>query len=298
MTAEKTLVAPRVGAPPRVIRRGPSPRWLRKLNPPVLIALASLAVLVAAVLLAEVIAPGDPTAQSLRDRLMPPFSNPEHPLGTDGTGRDMLIRLLHGGRTSLFIGISATLLGTAMGVMLGLFAGYLRGWFDEIVGYLSEVQLSLPFILLAVAVALVLGRSLAVLIGLAALSTWPIQARVVRAEILSLREREFVVAARALGASDGRIIVNHLLLNVTAPILVLATINIGRIILLESGLSFLSIGILPPTPSWGNMISDGREVLPIAWWISTLPALVLMLLTLAIGTIGDWLRDVLDVTVG
>jgi peptide/nickel transport system permease protein len=229
---------------------------------------------------------------------MPPFSNPEHPLGTDGTGRDMLIRLLHGGRTSLFIGISATLLGTAMGVMLGLFAGYLRGWFDEIVGYLSEVQLSLPFILLAVAVALVLGRSLAVLIGLAALSTWPIQARVVRAEILSLREREFVVAARALGASDGRIIVNHLLLNVTAPILVLATINIGRIILLESGLSFLSIGILPPTPSWGNMISDGREVLPIAWWISTLPALVLMLLTLAIGTIGDWLRDVLDVTVG
>jgi peptide/nickel transport system permease protein len=274
------------------------PRWLSQINGAVLLACVTLLVLIAAALFAEVIAPGDPSAQSLRARLTPPFSTPAHPLGTDGTGRDMLVRLLHGGRVSLFIGIAATIVGTSFGVLLGLVSGYARGWADEIISYLAEVQLSLPFILLAVAVALVLGRSLPVLIGLAALSTWPVYARVVRGEVLSLREREFVVAARALGAGSIRIIRHHLLRNIAAPILVLATINIGRIILLESGLSFLGIGIQPPTPSWGNMISDGREVLPIAWWISTLPALALMALTLAIGTLGDWLRDVLDVAVG
>jgi peptide/nickel transport system permease protein len=298
MTAEKTLVTTLTPHAPQVAERGRRPRWMGQVNGVVIVAFSLLVVMVALVLLAELIAPGDPTAQSLRARLTPPFMNPDYPLGTDGTGRDLLVRLLHGGRVSLFIGVAATLIGTVFGVALGLISGYLRGWADEVISYLAEVQLSLPFVLLAVAVALVLGRSLAVLIGLAALSTWPIYARVVRGEVLSLREREFVVAARALGASDGRIIVNHLLRNIAAPILVLATINIGRIILLESGLSFLGIGIQPPTPSWGNMISDGREVLPVAWWISTLPALALMLLTLAIGTLGDWLRDVFDVAVG
>jgi peptide/nickel transport system permease protein len=268
------------------------------MNATVVLAAVVLLLMVSAVLLVGVISPGDPTAQSLRARLTPPLINPDYPLGTDSTGRDLLIRLLHGGRISLLIGITATIIGTIVGVALGVISGYARGWLDEVISYVAEVQLSLPFVLLAIAVALVLGRSLAVLIGLAALSTWPIYSRVVRGEVLSLRERDFVVAARALGASDAHIITRHLLPNIAAPILVLATINIGRIILLESGLSFLGIGIQPPTPSWGNMISDGREVLPVAWWISTLPALALMLLTLAIGTLGDWLRDVLDVAVG
>jgi peptide/nickel transport system permease protein len=271
---------------------------MMRINGAAIVAFVLLVLIVIAVLLAEVIAPGEPSAQSLRARLTPPLTNADFPLGTDGTGRDLLIRLLHGGRISLFIGVAATFIGMIVGVALGLVSGYARGWLDEIVSYLAEVQLSLPFLLLAVAVALVLGRSLAVLIGLAALSTWPIYARVVRGEVLSLREREFVIAAQALGAGTYRIISHHLLRNIAAPILVLATLNIGRIILLESGLSFLGIGIQPPTPSWGNMISDGREVLPVAWWISTLPALALMALTLAIGTLGDWLRDVLDVAVG
>ncbi|MDX2140730.1 MAG: ABC transporter permease [Chloroflexota bacterium] len=273
-------------------------RWLREMNVTIRVATVVLLIMVLAVVLADFIAPGDPTAQSLRARLTPPLTNPDYLLGTDGTGRDLLMRLLHGGRVSLLIGITATIIGTVVGVALGVVSGYARGWVDEVISYVAEVQLSLPFVLLAIAVALVLGRSLAVLIGLAALSTWPLYSRVVRGEVLSLREREFVVAARALGGNSTHIILRHLLPNIAAPILVLATINIGRIILLESGLSFLGIGIQPPTPSWGNMISDGREVLPVAWWISTLPALALMLLTLAIGTLGDWLRDVLDVAVG
>ncbi len=298
MTAQKTLVANLTQRPLPVETPASHQRWMMQINGVVIVAFIVLMLIVLAVLLAEVIAPGDPTAQSLRARLTAPFANPDFPLGTDGTGRDLLIRLLHGGRVSLFIGVAATLIGTLVGVALGLVSGYARGWLDEVISYLAEVQLSLPFVLLAVAVALVLGRSLVVLIGLAAFSTWPIYARVVRGEVLSLREREFVVAARALGAGTYRILSHHLLRNIAAPILVLATINIGRIILLESGLSFLGIGIQPPTPSWGNMISDGREVLPVAWWISTLPALALMALTLAIGTLGDWLRDVLDVAVG
>jgi peptide/nickel transport system permease protein len=299
MTPSKMLLQPSLALPQDgTALRLPRARWLQQVNLTVIACALILIFMLLLALFAQVIAPGDPSDQSLRARLTPPFTNPAHLLGTDGTGRDLFTRLVHGGQVSLLIGLLATTVGTVIGVGLGLLSGYNRGWVDQIISYLAEVQLSLPFILLAIAVALVLGRSLAVLIGLAALSTWPIYARVVRGEVLSLREREFVVAARAMGAGGRRIILHHLLPNIAAPILVLATINIGRIILLESGLSFLGIGIQPPTPSWGNMISDGREVLPVAWWISTLPALALMVLTLVIGTLGDWLRDVLDVAVG
>jgi peptide/nickel transport system permease protein len=300
MTPDKVLfrTALTLPAETELALRLPRPRWLQQMNFTVAVSALILLAMLLMALFAQVIAPGDPTDQSLRARLTPPFTNPAYVLGTDGTGRDLFTRLVHGGQVSLLIGLTATLFGTVIGVGLGLLSGYNRGWVDQIISYLAEVQLSLPFVLLAIAVALVLGRSLAVLIGLAALSTWPIYARVVRGEVFSLREREFVLAAQAMGARDRRIILHHLLPNIAAPILVLATLNIGRIILLESGLSFLGIGIQPPTPSWGNMISDGREVLPVAWWISTLPALALMLLTLVIGTLGDWLRDVLDVTVG
>jgi len=160
------------------------------------------------------------------------------------------------------------------------------------------VQLSLPFLLLAVAVALVLGTSLSVLIFLAALATWPVYTRVVRGMVLSLREREFVIAARALGATNLHIMIRHLLPNLAAPLLVLATLSIGRIILLESGLSFLGIGVQPPTPSWGNMINEGREYLSTAWWLATMPGVALVVLTMTVGTIGDWLRDLMDITIG
>ncbi len=274
----------------------PKPRRLRR-HATVIISVAILTLLCAAALLADVLSPHRPETINLRVRLTAPLTLPEHPLGTDATGRDILSRILHGGRVSLTVGLLATAIGLVLGTLLGIISGYFRGWADEIIMYLVDVQFALPFVLLAVAVSLVLGRSLAVLIGLAALSTWSLYARVIRGEVLSLREREFVIAARSLGASDAYIMFHHLLPNLAGPLLVLGTLSIGRIILLESGLSFLGIGIQPPTPSWGGMINEGRDYLSSAWWLSTLPGIVLMTLVLVIGTLGDWLRDRLDVKV-
>jgi peptide/nickel transport system permease protein len=276
--------------------------WWRNSTLAINLSLLLLIGLIGAVLLADVLAPHDPTGMNLRARLKPPVfvsdaALPEFPLGTDAIGRDLLSRILYGGQVSLLVGGVATTLGLLLGTFSGLISGYVGGWLDEIIMYLVDVQLSLPFLLLAVAVALVLGTTLPVLIGLAALATWPIYARVVRGSVLSVRERDYVLAARAAGATDRHIILRHLLPNLLAPVLVLATLSVGRIILLESGLSFLGIGIQPPTPSWGNMISEGREYLSTAWWLSTMPGIALVLLTMAVGTIGDWLRDVMDVRV-
>lgn len=279
---------PRLSAPQRRPRR---------LNLSVLLSVAVLVLMTASVLLADVLTPHRPEAINLRARLTPPLTLAEFPLGTDATGRDVLTRILHGGRVSLLVGVVSTLIGLALGTLLGIISGYFRGWLDEFIMYLVDVQLALPFVLLAVAVALVLGRSLPVLIGLAAISTWSLYARVIRGEVLSLREREFIVAARSLGAKDGYIMLRHMVPNLAGPLLVLGTLSVGRIILLESGLSFLGIGVQPPTPSWGGMINDGRDYLSSAWWLAALPGVALMLLVLAIGTLGDWLRDRLDVAV-
>ena len=264
------------------------------------IVLFSILVMSAA---ANVLSPYDPDAIHLRSRLAPPAwvdgdgGSWTHPLGTDRIGRDVLSRTLHGGRVSLLIGVLASFVGLVVGAALGLISGYARGAIDHLVMYLIDVQLSLPFILLAIALALVLGRSLIVLIGIAALSAWPFYARVVRGSALSLRQREFTIAAQALGASPLHIIRKHLLPNVLSPILVIATLSLARIILLESGLSFLGIGVPPTTPSWGNMIDEGRGNLNNAAWIALTPSVFLMLLTMAVGTLGDWLRDVTDVTI-
>jgi len=276
-------------------------RWPRlrmaRLPLSVVISALVLMLLVLAVLFADVITPLKPEAINLRARLAAPLTLAEHPLGTDATGRDILSRILHGGRVSLVVGMLAVGMGMVAGTVLGLISGYFRGWLDEVIMYLVDVQLALPFVLLAVAVSLVLGTSLIVLIGLAALSTWSLYARVIRGEVLSLREREFIAAARAIGASDEHIMRRHLLPNLIAPLLVLTTLGVGRIILLESGLSFLGIGVQPPTPSWGGMINDSRDYLSSAWWLSAMPGAALMLLVLALGTLGDWLRDRLDVTI-
>lgn len=293
-TSSKTQPAP---LPMRVWRA-----WRRKSTLAVNLSVLLLFGLILLVSLADTFAPHDPTAMNLRARLKPPLfvsaeALPQFPLGTDAIGRDLLSRILYGGQVSLIVGGLATMLGLLLGTLAGLISGYVGGWLDEIVMYLVDVQLSLPFLLLAVAVALVLGTTLPVLIGLAALATWPIYARVVRASVLSVRERDYVLAARAAGAAGWQIILRHLLPNLLAPVLVLATLSVGRIILLESGLSFLGIGIQPPTPSWGNMISEGRDYLSTAWWVSTIPGIALVLLTMAVGIIGDWLRDVMDVRV-
>jgi peptide/nickel transport system permease protein len=275
----------------------PLPRWRRKLTPAVVISLIVLIGMTAMTLLADSIALHPPGAINLRYRLLEPFVNPDFPFGTDATGRDIFSRVVHGGRVSLLVSAAATVAGLALGTALGLVSGFVRGRVDSLIMYLVDVQLALPFILLAVAVALVLGTSLTVLIGLAALSTWPVYARVVRGIVLSLRSREFVVAAQALGATPLHIMWFHLIPNLISSLMVLAMLNVGRIILLESGLSFLGIGVQPPTPSWGNMINEGREYLSSAWWLSTMPGLALLLVTMAVGTLGDWLRDLMDVSI-
>ncbi|MCS7070947.1 MAG: ABC transporter permease [Anaerolinea sp.] len=279
------------------VRTRAVPRWRRKLTPAVIISIVILVIMTALVLLADQIAPVAPNVINLRARLTEPFVNPAFPLGTDATGRDIFTRVIYGGRVSLLVSVTATIAGLALGTALGLISGFVRGRVDSVIMYLVDVQLALPFILLAVAVALVLGTSLTVLIGLAALSTWPVYARVVRGLVLTLREREFVQAARALGASPLHIMRHHLIPNLLSSVMVLAMLNVGRIILLESGLSFIGIGVQPPTPSWGNMINEGREYLSSAWWMATMPGIALVLVTMAVGTIGDWLRDLLDVTI-
>lgn len=276
-------------------------RRRRKLPGPfIIVSAAILLITILSAIFAPQLAPHDATDINLRARLQPPAwmdgGDMNHPLGTDATGRDILSRLLYGGRASLAIGVTACLLGMLVGTPLGIISGYARGAWDQVIMYLVDVQLSMPFLLLAIAVALVLGSSIPVLIGIAALSTWPYYARVVRGSVLALRDQEFVTSARALGARPFRIMLRHLLPSLVSPVVVLLTLNLGRIILLESGLSFLGIGVRPPTPSWGNMIDDGRSYLNTAWWISVMPGLALMALTMAVGTIGDWLRDRADVT--
>ncbi|MBK8023767.1 MAG: ABC transporter permease [Chloroflexi bacterium] len=289
--------------------RDPAPRkangflrtWLERSNLAVNLSILVLITLTFVVTTADILAPHDPNSMNLLNRLDPPVwqgGSWEFPLGTDALGRDLLSRIFYGGRISLAIGGASSLLGLAIGTLLGLISGYARGWADHIIMYLVDVQLSLPFVLLAVAVALVLGTSLAVLIFMAALATWPVYTRVVRGIVLSLREREFVIASRAIGATNLHIMLRHIFPNMLAPLLVLITLSVGRIILLESGLSFLGIGVQPPTPSWGNMINEGREYLSTAWWIANMPGIALVLLTMAVGTIGDWLRDVSDVSIG
>lgn len=298
-----------MSAAPRVARWRPStaaapaeaPRSHGRWRAPtrVGVAIAVLVALAASAVLAPQLTAHAPDASSLLRRLQPPVfagGSWSHPLGTDALGRDVLSRALHGARVSLLVAALATLLGAAAGTLLGLLAGtYARSPLDHLVTYLVDLQLSLPFVLLAIATSLVLGTSLPVLIGLAALATWPAYARVVRGAVLSLREREFVVAARALGATDARLMARHLLPNLAAPLLVLATLSVGTIVLFESALSFLGIGIRPPTPSWGVMIAEGREYLARAPWLTLVPSAFLVALTLAVGVIGDALRDRLDV---
>ena len=270
------------------------------LPPKIVLSLVIISTIVFCALFAPWISPTDFNAMAFSDRLSAPalFTESASPylLGTDHVGRDVFTRILYGARVSLLVGAVATLIGLAIGVILGVASGYVGGYMDSFIMYLVDVQLSLPFLLLAIAIALVLGNSVPVLIGIAALAIWPQYARVCRAVVLSLRERDYVVAAYALGASSSHITRFHLLPGLVAPVLVLATITVGRVILIESALSFLGIGIKPPTPSWGGMIDEGRDYLATAWWVSTMPGIALTLLIMAIGTVGDWLRDVLDPT--
>jgi peptide/nickel transport system permease protein len=246
------------------------------------------------------LAPHNPERGSLRARLEAPTlqgaDGQAHLLGTDHLGRDILSRVIFGTRVSLTVGFAAVAIGGVVGGGLGLAVGFQRGWLDEVVMTVADAQLAFPFILLAIGIIAVLGPSFSNLIIVVGLSGWVTYARVLRSQVLALRQREFVDAIIALGGSVPRIIGRHILPNVASTFMVIATLELARAIVLEATLSFLGLGIQPPTPSWGGMIHEGRDYLDSAWWISVFPGLVLMLTSLVVSRTGDWLRDVLDPT--
>jgi peptide/nickel transport system permease protein len=261
------------------------------------LAVVGALVVVAAIIVAvaaPVLAPGDPIKNSLLDRLTPPTWGREHPLGTDTLGRDVASRLLHGARVSLIVGFSAVVLAGVVGVALGLVSGWYRGWLDDLLMRLGDVQLAFPVLVLAVAVLAVLGASLLNLIVVLGVTGWITYARIVRGEVLTLRERDFVAAARALGANDAWIVRRHLLPNVLPPIVVVATFSVARTIIAEASLSFLGLGIPAPEPSWGAMLDEGRNYITTGWWLALFPGLAILVVVLGINLVGDWLRDVLD----
>jgi peptide/nickel transport system permease protein len=257
-----------------------------------------LLLIVAASALAPWIAPHDPLAVNIRHRLAPPAwmdgGAPQHLLGTDPVGRDLLSRMIYGGRVSLVIGVAAVILSSTIGVMLGLGAGYVGGGTDWTIMTIVNVMLTFPFVLLALAVIAVLGPSLVNMIFVLGVAGWPIYARVVRAETMAIREREFVVAGRALGMSHARIVFRQILPNLVSAIVVIATLQVAQVIILESFLSFLGLGVQPPTPAWGNMLGEGRVYMLNSWWIATFPGLAIFVTTLAINLMGNALRDWLD----
>src|SRR5262245_40850985 len=246
------------------------------------------------------LAPQDPTRQSLRARLAAPTleaaDGRAHVLGTDHLGRDVLSRLMWGARVSLVVGFAAVAVGGLAGSVLGLVAGFRGGLTDAVIMTVADAQLAFPFVLLAIGIIAVLGPSLPTLIVVVGLSGWVAYARVLRGQVLVLRSREFVDAIHALGGSTVRVVLRHVLPNVLSSLVVIATLELARAIVLEATLSFLGLGVQPPTPSWGGMVHEGREYLDSAWWIATFPGLVLMLTSLVVSRTGDWLRDLFDPT--
>ncbi|MBI2845165.1 MAG: ABC transporter permease [Chloroflexi bacterium] len=247
---------------------------------------------------APLLSPGDPNLQTLPDRLKPPSwmaeGRPDHFLGTDSLGRDILSRIIHGSRISLVVGVAAVLFSGSIGVPLGLLAGYFGGMVDAILARIADVQQAIPFLILAIAVVAVIGSSLANLILVLAITTWVLYFRVVRGETLSLREEEYIWAARAVGCDNWRIIWRHIFPNLLPSVIVIATLLVANMILFEAALSFLGLGLPPPTPTWGRMVSEGRDYLASAWWIPFFPGLAILITVLGINLLGDWVRDVLD----
>jgi peptide/nickel transport system permease protein len=251
-----------------------------------------------AAVFAPQLAPWDPGRQMLLKRLKPPMWQErglrEHPLGTDHLGRDILSRILHGGRISLGVGLTAVTLAALIGVTLGLLAGFFGGRTDAFIMRVVDVFLAIPYILLAMGVVFSLGPSLLNVILVMGVTRWVQFARIVRADVLSIREREFVAGARARGNRPLRLLLHHVLPNALTPIIVVATLELAFMIIYESALSFLGLGVQPPTPTWGWMLADGRNYIATAWWLATLPGLAIMLTVLAVNLLGDWLRDTLD----
>jgi peptide/nickel transport system permease protein len=280
-------------APPRMAL---ALRELRR-YPLVPAAILTFFLLIPALFAAQV-APYDPLKGALSKRLKPPVwmegGSLDHPLGTDKLGRDILSRMIHGARVSLVVSLVAILVGGAIGTALGLISGYFGRWIDSLIMRLVDISLSLPTILLALVLVTAVGPSFGTVITVLVVLLWARYARLVRAEALAIKEHDFIARARVAGASHTRIMARYILPNVVNSLVVLATLQVGYVILLESALSFLGAGLPRPIPAWGLMIADGRELIVTAWWVSMFPGLAIMLTVLSLNLLGDWLRDHLD----
>jgi peptide/nickel transport system permease protein len=241
---------------------------------------------------APLVAPYNPSTIDIKNILVGPSAS--HVLGTDDLGRDVLSRMLWGGRISLQVGFVAVGIATLIGILLGSLAGYYGGWIDSMLMRSVDIMLSIPTIFLVLAVIAILEPSIMNIMIVIGLTSWMEPARLIRAEFISLKEREFVIAARAMGAPDSRIILRHVLPNGLSPILVSATMGIGGAILIESALSFLGLGVQPPTPSWGSLLSSGKDNIEIAWWLSAFPGLAILITVLGYNLLGEGIRDALD----
>ncbi|HXX37377.1 MAG TPA: ABC transporter permease [bacterium] len=285
--------APAVATAPASVRRA-APVGLR-LTLLVGLTLVGLSLMAAAA--APVLAPYDPQAADLHARLTPPAwlaPGSRYLLGTDAIGRDILTRIIYGARISLTVGLVSVALSSFAGTALGLTAGYYGGWWDEAMMRFADLQLSFPFILFALIMIAVLGPGLSRIILVLVVTQWAAYARLVRSETLSVKETEYIQAARALGIRDGRVIWRHVLPNALGAVMVLATLSIANNILLEAALTFLGLGVDPAVPSWGGMLADSRNYIQTAWWDSTFPGLAIMLTVMGFNLVGDWLRDKLS----
>jgi ABC-type dipeptide/oligopeptide/nickel transport system permease subunit len=267
-------------------------------NPVGLVGGVILLTVLAGAVFAEYLAPHEPNRQRLMARFKPPFwaegGSLTYPLGTDNVGRDIWSRIIHGSRISLLVGVCAVGVSMLIGVTLGLVSGFMGMWTDSAIMALVDIMLAFPQLILAFAIVAVLGPGIGNIILVLGITGWERYARVVRAEVLALREREFVQAARAVGVGNAKIIFGHIMPNTFSSVIVMATLQTAQAILAEAALSFLGLGTGRTYPSWGQMISLGRDYISIAWWLPTFPGLAILLTVLAINLVGDRVRDVLD----
>jgi peptide/nickel transport system permease protein len=274
-------------------RSGRRSVWIRLLrNRRAAIGLSVIVTLYAVALLAPVLAPADPNEQVLLERLRSPGM--QHLFGTDSLGRDIFSRAIWAARVSLGISLVAMTITVTIGTLVGLTSGFAGGVVDNIVMRLTDVFLAFPIFILLITVVAIYGSSIPLLIAFLGLAAWPQTARTVRAEVLSLREREFIQAAQVTGSTSVRIMLVHLLPNVVPVLVVAATLRVATVILVEASLSYFGLGVSPPTPTWGNMVADGRLYLDSAWWITTFPGALVVVTVLAYNLLGDGLRDIFD----
>jgi peptide/nickel transport system permease protein len=300
MPAEMTVLPGEVEeAPPPQ-----TPAWRRALralvrNRPAMMGAIVLALVVAVAIFAPLVAPHDPYQQVPWEARKPPLTVTATTkrfvvLGTDQLGRDVLSRIVYAARVTLLVALTAVLLSGLIGVIVGAVSGYFGGWIDAICMRLVDITLAFPFELLALSIVAVTGPGLVVVLVILAMRIWVVYARVVRGATLVVKERDFIRAAVAQGAGELRIVLRHVLPNVLTPAIVISTLYVGRMILIESALSFLGVGVPPPTPTWGGILGDGRAYVDTAWWIAFFPGLAIMITVLAVNLLGDWVRDHLD----